>query len=204
MDKRLLLSIISIFFISCGENLIEEVKEKYRDGNKKYVEYYKMVGDNQELVGAKFYYKRARIRLEGNMKGGYKDGKWTEYYNNNNRQIFAKGKYKHGKQDGKWTEYFENGKIKSKVNYKDGKPDGKWTWYWRNGQIEVEKNYKKDIVDGKWARYHKNGQIEEKGIYKDGNKVGKWTSYYNNGGIKNETNYDTRIEPTLVKNKKQK
>ena len=53
--KKLLTLIPIIFIISCGENLIEKVKEKYDNGKLKLVHYYKKVDDNQELVSIKKY-----------------------------------------------------------------------------------------------------------------------------------------------------
>ena len=94
--------LISLLMVSCGENLIEEVKERYDDGKLKVVEYYKKVGDNQEFV---------RIR---------------EYYENG--QIYYEGNYKDGKQDGKWTVYYKNGQIRSESNYKEGVKQGKIKW----------------------------------------------------------------------------
>ena len=39
----------------------------------------------------------------------------------NDGQIKIEGNYKDGYQDGKWTEWDENGEIKSERNYKDGR-----------------------------------------------------------------------------------
>ena len=55
-----ILILLSLFLISnCGENLIEEVKERYDNGEVKVVEYYKKVGDNQKLVRKREYYEAA-------------------------------------------------------------------------------------------------------------------------------------------------
>jgi len=117
--KLLLITLLTLFISNCGENLIEEVKERYSGGEFKIVEYYKKVGDNQKLVRERTYYEDGQISSERN--------------------------YKDGQLDGKLTRYYENGQIEEEVNYKDGKKDGKWTIYYENGQIEGERNYK----DGK-------------------------------------------------------
>ena len=57
MKNTTLLILLSLFITSCSENLIEEVKERYDDGKLKVVEYYKKVGDNQELVRKREYYE---------------------------------------------------------------------------------------------------------------------------------------------------
>ena len=71
MKKLILLSILTLFISNCGENLIEEVKERYGGGELKIVEYYKKVGDNQKLVRKREYYENGQIEREEN----YKDGK---------------------------------------------------------------------------------------------------------------------------------
>ena len=98
MKNTTLLILLSLFITSCGDNLVEEVKERYDDGKLKVVEYYKKVGNNQELVKKREYYKNGNIDREVN--------------------------YKDGKKEGKWTTYYENGQIYEEVNYKDGKEDG--------------------------------------------------------------------------------
>ena len=87
---------------NCGENLIEEVKERYIGGGLKVVEYYKKVGDNQKIVRKREYYQNGQLQQEINYKLGYYmiDGKSTEYYENG--QIQIGGIYKGGKKNGKW------------------------------------------------------------------------------------------------------
>ena len=68
---------------NCGENLIEEVKERYSGGELKVVEYYKKVGDNQELVRKREYYQNGQLQQEINYKLGYYEAvnHWLEKYN---------------------------------------------------------------------------------------------------------------------------
>ena len=60
--KNIYILPLILFIISCGENLIEEVKERYGGGELKIVEYYKRVGDNQKLVRKREYYENGQIR----------------------------------------------------------------------------------------------------------------------------------------------
>ena len=62
--------ILTLFTFSCGDNLVEEVKERYDDGKFKVVEYYKKVGDNQELVRKREYYENGQIEEEVKYKDG--------------------------------------------------------------------------------------------------------------------------------------
>ena len=120
MNKKIFpIIFVSLFIFSCGDNLIEEVKERYDDGKLKTVNYYKKVGDNQELVRKRDYQENGKIKYEENFKDGKRDGKYTKYYENG--QIEWERNFKDGKIDGKWTLYYENGLIKWEGNYKDGK-----------------------------------------------------------------------------------
>jgi len=136
-----ILILLSLFLISnCGENLIEEVKERYGGGELKIVEYYKKVGDNQKLVRKREYYENGQIKGEGNTTDGKEDGKWTLYYENG--QIWIEGNYKDGEKNGKWTSYNENGQMMLEGNTKDGKSVGKWTTYNEDGSIKKVEEYK--------------------------------------------------------------
>ena len=80
LTKILIITLLTLFISNCGENLIEEVKERYGGGELKVVEYYKKIGDTQKLVRKREYHNNGQIKIEGNYKDGEKDGKWT-YYN---------------------------------------------------------------------------------------------------------------------------
>ena len=48
------------------------------------------------------------------------------------------GKMKNGKKDGLWTSWYENGQKESEETFKDGKRDGLGTWWYENGQKKDE------------------------------------------------------------------
>lgn len=70
MKNTTLHILLSLFITSCGDNLIEEVKERYDDGKLKVVEYYKMEGDNQVLVRKNEYHKNEKLKSEFNYNNG--------------------------------------------------------------------------------------------------------------------------------------
>jgi len=117
--KLLLITLLTLFISNCGENFIEEVKERYSGGELKIVEYYKKVGDNQKLVRKIEYYEDGQISKEENYKNRKRVGKWISYYENG--QIMVEKNYKDGKLDGKWNSYNRNGQSIGEGNYKDGK-----------------------------------------------------------------------------------
>ena len=49
LTKISILTLLTLFIYNCGENLIEEVKERYGGGELKVVEYYKKIGDTLKL-----------------------------------------------------------------------------------------------------------------------------------------------------------
>ena len=63
-------------------------------------------------------YENGQKKVEGKMKDGKPDGKWTMWYENGQKQL--EGNWKDGKEDGKWTDWYRDGQIKSEENYKDG------------------------------------------------------------------------------------
>ena len=116
--KNLLTLISILFFLSCGENLIEEVKERYNNGKLKLVYYYKKVGDNQILKRIINYHENGQIKDEENYKDGKLNGKQISYYSNG--KIYSEKNYKNGIKEGKWSYYNKNGIIKKDNTYTDG------------------------------------------------------------------------------------
>jgi len=69
-------------------------------------------------------------------RDGYKDGKFTEYYNSGS--VSEESNWKAGVKDGPQINYYPDGKISKKTNFKDGEEDGYVTDYYANGKISSE------------------------------------------------------------------
>lgn len=65
--------------------------------------------------------------------------------------------YKDGKKDGVWTEWRENGQKQWVYNYKDGKLDGVQTTWYENGQKSSEGNYEDGKQQGEETSWYENG-----------------------------------------------
>ena len=139
LTKISIITLLTLFISNCGENLIEEVKERYSGGELKVVEYYKKIGDTQKLVRKREYHNNGQIKMETNYKDEKLEGKWIWYYENG--QIEGEGNFKDGKLDGKWTFYYENGQIREEGNYTGGQQEGKWTYYNKDGSIKEVKEF---------------------------------------------------------------
>jgi len=70
------------------------------------------------------------------------------------------GKMKNGKKDGLWTSWYENGQKESEETFKDGKRDGLWTWWYENGQKKEEVTFKDgEMISGK--KWNKDGSVKK-------------------------------------------
>ena len=123
----------------------------------------------------------------GKMKNGKKDGLWTSWYENGQKE--SEETFKDGKRDGLGTWWYENGQKKDEFTWKDGKVDGTWKWYWSNGTKMKEGNWKDSKLDGLCIEWYENGRKKIKGINKDGRRDGLWTWWYENGQKKEEVTF---------------
>ena len=151
-------------------------------------------GNLFEINGQKPYtgdvfelYDNGNRKLSGKLKGGIKDGKWTEWYKNGQKRFEVT--YKDGKNDGLVTWWYENGQMEQEVTYKDGNRDGKLEGWDENGQKWLEKTYKDGEFDGLWTQWYENGIIKETRNYKDGTLHGLYTGWYENGQKRFEVTY---------------
>ena len=70
------------------------------------------------------------------------------------------GEVKNGKKDGLWTPWYENGQKESEETFKDGKRDGLGTWWYENGQKIEEVIFKDgEMISGK--KWNKDGTVKE-------------------------------------------
>ena len=77
MKKLILLFITTSFVLT--QNLIEDVIERYENGNIKEISYHQKIWKKIELVKKETYYENGQIKREGNIKDDELDGKWTWY-----------------------------------------------------------------------------------------------------------------------------
>ncbi len=63
-------------------------------------------------------YSNGQVKLEFEIKDGFRNGSYREYYES--KAIKIKGEYKDDKKDGTWKFYNENGDLIQKTTFKDG------------------------------------------------------------------------------------
>ena len=115
------------------------------------------------------YFDNGKIKYEGNIVDGKKNGIMKSYYENG--QLQEEGHYKEGKYEGLWRRYFDNGILSIKGNYKDDKQDGFWKSYYDNGQLYLDRIYKDGKLEGFWKSYYDNGQLKYEWNYKEGELI---------------------------------
>lgn len=88
----------------------------------------------------KIYFKDGvTLKETGNIKNGFKDGKWEEFYDNG--KLKTSGNYTNDERNGKWKIYFDNGQLAAVGYYISTKfpTPGTWKFYSKEG---VEQEFK--------------------------------------------------------------
>lgn len=126
------LAIITSLFAMCNGQLKKEVTECHDDGSPKCEHFYKLAGDKKEVIKEIQYFENGHKKIVGHYKNGKKDGKWTFWYVNGEKQ--SEGYYIQDIRTGQTQVYHENGKLFYKGKYTDGQKDGEWTFYNSDGK----------------------------------------------------------------------
>ena len=132
--------IILISIFSCSRNVIvEDVVQKYEEGNKKVVHYYKENRKGERTwVKETWFYQEGMKHLEGPIADGKRNGTFKTYYKSGS--LLSTGDFKDGKREGKAVVYHENGKVYYEGFYKEGKECGVWKFYDEKGNLYNEVN----------------------------------------------------------------
>lgn len=86
-----------------------------------------------------------------------KNTEYIEYYDNG--KIRMQGKLVNGKREGLWKSYYENGALWSTGFYVNGKRQGLGIVLYNNGKKFMEGEYKNDKRFGKWIFYNEKGEV---------------------------------------------
>jgi len=132
-------------------------------------------------------YDNGRLKRLGYLNDGGKDGLWTSWHENGEKQLEIR--YKKDVLHGKTSSWHPNGQKKSAGNIRDGEMDGPWEEWYENGWKERVQNcdfgklvsatvWKPDgekcpvsnVVNGKGELidYNEDGTIDKRHTFKDG------------------------------------
>ena len=132
-------------------------------------------------------YDNGRLKRLGYLNEGAKDGLWTSWHENGEKQLEIR--YKKDVLHGKTSSWHPNGQKKSAGNIRDGEMDGPWEEWYENGWKERVQNcdfgklvsatvWKPDgekclvsnVVNGngELIDYNEDGTIDKRHTFKDG------------------------------------
>ena len=132
-------------------------------------------------------YDNGRLKRLGYLNDGAKDGLWTSWHENGEKQLEIR--YKKDVLHGKTSSWHPNGQKKSAGNIRDGEMDGPWEEWYENGwkskvqscdfgklvsatvwKPDGEKCPVSNIVNGKGIllEYKEDGTIQKRYTFKDG------------------------------------
>ena len=182
MQRVIILSFLYLFISSCSKN--GEYVEKYNNGNNKSISIY---ADDKLVFQTKFH-ENGNKMMEGNVKNGQWDGKFTEWYDNG--QIRSGGIITEDKYDDLWTYFYENGNKMAEGIFELGMKNGLWTEWNETGQKEKEFQWVNGVSGvGKEWKYYDNGLMEWEKTYQDTTDNHYKVSWWENGNKKFEGNY---------------
>ena len=184
--KNLLILLITVTFISCGQTT-REIDLDSEDKDIKRVDGISLYKDTPFTGTVGDYssdYSNNVVKIT-TYKDGKKDGLYEKFFKDGDIQ--EKIMYKNGEKDGLSEEiWYRTRKIKQKSMYKNGNEDLSESYY-EDGQLKFIVNSKNGKNDGPFESYYENGQLEEKTNYKDGKRDGPYESYYEDGKLKKKT-----------------
>jgi len=103
-------------------------------------------------------------------------------------KLRSEGNIVDGKKEGIHKEYYENGQLWIEDNYENGKLDGLSNNYYESGQLWIEENYKNDKKNGVYREYYKTGGLRFRDIYKNDIKINR-KEYTEEGQLKFDQDY---------------
>ncbi len=130
------------------------------------------------------YYPNGIMEMEGDFKGGEREGKWVIYYPLGNvaQELF----YSNGMQTGKQLKYHENGTVKEEYSCDSNKIIGPYKLYFSSGKIETTGEFDKNGQKGEWINYFSNDSIQSKYFYTNDVQTGRRFLYSPTGKIATE------------------
>ena len=131
----------------------------------------KFTDGNTKITGSVYqYYDNIEI-LVGNVKNGWIQGTWTEWYSSGIKKFQCH--YSDNKKTGKWVTWYDNGRKKLEENYIDGKKNGLFMEYFESGNVRKRTYYKDDLRDGLSEFLFEDGSLITSKKYLKGELVEK-------------------------------
>jgi antitoxin component YwqK of YwqJK toxin-antitoxin module len=113
---------------------------------------------------------RGNVVVEGQYRGGVKDGVWREWTPEGVQTL--EQAWKRGRLDGIVKKYVD-GKVSTESTFKDGRADGPYVEY-RAGKPAVTGQLVDDRRVGVWTHYDAEGRVTLTATYQNGELHGPW------------------------------
>ena len=178
MKKFLLLSLIVMIGLSCGDGLIK--KKVFRDDGT--LQQLISMDKDSTLQGHSFtYYENGEDIFEkANYFNGELSGVRELFYPDGNIEI--RETYSADVLVDTLFTFHANGNMKTKSYYDNGTLTGVATKYYESGSLNEEVTFEYDEENGPFKEYHENGQLKWTGTYAEGdNEVGLLTEFNEEG-----------------------
>lgn len=158
-----ILLLISQVFVSAGlaQNLVKSIDERFDNGKKRVVNYYRKVKDPSNLAKREVFAYDGKMIREENYTGGRKHGSWKEWKEFDGTLI-TELNYVNDELDGEQKYFFSDGRIKRKLNYLAGRMEGRQVeFFFKEGtdSIKIEHNYSGGILHGMQRQWQKDGKL---------------------------------------------
>ncbi|MFT7073109.1 toxin-antitoxin system YwqK family antitoxin [Patiriisocius sp. Uisw_017] len=173
---KFLLTIISVFLISSGALLAQEIN--LMDANGK-----------RHGVWKKSYPNTKQLRYQGQFDHGREIGVFNFYCEECGNQPYAIKEFK-GNGEVLVTYFTKKGKLVSEGKMIGKTREGEWLTYHKNSkEVMIRENYRNDKLDGVVTTYYGNKVVTETTPYKNGIKEGLSKNYSYEGKLLNELTY---------------
>jgi antitoxin component YwqK of YwqJK toxin-antitoxin module len=139
MKNFLIISQIALVLFSCSPKEVEKVEGTFDDGKPKFVCVYKNIDGIDVKVKEKELYENGKVRMEGAIKDGKRDGIWNVYFDDG--KLWSEGTFTNGKRNGVAKNYFPNGKLRYEGFFTDDSKSGHWKFYGEDGTLLEEKDF---------------------------------------------------------------
>ena len=162
--------------------------ELYKNGGLKSQIQYRFGKENGV---SRFYHEvYGSMIAEAHMKNGKKEGEYSRFYFNGNREYQAF--YKNDVLNGIERTWNKEGQLISETYYKDGKKNGAYSSWYENGVMMAKGAFKNDLEEGKWQIFDERGLLMGEATFTGGSGI--QMAYDKNGVLERKTTFQKGLK----------
>lgn len=124
-----------------------------------------------------------RVDAEGKKYGYWIiSGKDKKHYGYAEFSIYEEGFYVEGRKEGKWIQYYPNQNLKHELEYKNNRPNGKFKIYFESGELEEKGKWARNFYIDTFYRYYPGMKLAQLRIFNAYGKSHGWQTFFNENG----------------------